>query len=216
MNDFTPGLSSATDFIEQGVILKRRWLRRKCPYSELFWSAFSRIRILRISPHSVQMRKNADQNNSEYGHFSRSGWHMMTRNTRDCQRFMKSKLTEKYDKPLLFATVEQNRPIIIIISIASLECQPVLEFLEKTVALKQVAAILKEDRSKFVKRHQSVSWPQTINKLGKDSRRPPEIIQDFYWYVISTENSYHSGASDSINLLLMSFNGIFNGKLLWL
>ena len=25
-----------------------------------------------ISPYSVQMRENADQNNSEYGHFSRS------------------------------------------------------------------------------------------------------------------------------------------------
>ena len=49
-------------------------LCEKCPYSELFWSAFSRIRteygeILRISPYSVQMRENADQNNSEYGHF---------------------------------------------------------------------------------------------------------------------------------------------------
>ena len=27
--------------------------------------------ILRISPYSVQMRENVDQNNSEYGHFSR-------------------------------------------------------------------------------------------------------------------------------------------------
>ena len=45
-------------------------LRKKCPYSELFWSVFSRIRtefgeILRISPYSVQMRENADQNNFE-------------------------------------------------------------------------------------------------------------------------------------------------------
>ena len=38
-------------------------LRKKCPYSELFWSA---------SPYSVRMQENADQNNSEYGHFSRS------------------------------------------------------------------------------------------------------------------------------------------------
>ena len=49
-------------------------LREKCPYSELFWSAFSRIRIeygeiLLISPYSVGMQENADQNNSEYGHF---------------------------------------------------------------------------------------------------------------------------------------------------
>ena len=48
-------------------------LREKCAYSELFWSTFYRIRtesreILRISPYLVQMRKNADQNNSEYGH----------------------------------------------------------------------------------------------------------------------------------------------------
>ena len=52
-------------------------LREKCPYSELFSSAFSRIRtkygeILRISPYSIQMRGNTDQNNSEHGHFSRS------------------------------------------------------------------------------------------------------------------------------------------------
>ena len=45
----------------------------KCPYSELFWSVFSHIRteygeILRISPYSVRMRQNMDQNNSEYGH----------------------------------------------------------------------------------------------------------------------------------------------------
>ena len=44
---------------------------------ELFWSAFSRIRtkyreILRISPYSVQMRENVDQNNSEYRNFLRS------------------------------------------------------------------------------------------------------------------------------------------------
>ena len=50
-------------------------LRENFPYSELFWAEFSRIRteygeILRISPHSVQMRENVDQNNSKYGHFS--------------------------------------------------------------------------------------------------------------------------------------------------
>ena len=47
-------------------------LRKKCRFSELFWSAFSRIRteygeILR--PYSVRMQENADQNNSKYGHF---------------------------------------------------------------------------------------------------------------------------------------------------
>ena len=50
---------------------------KKCPYSELFWSLFSRIRteygeIRSISAYLVQMRENADQNNSEYGHFLRS------------------------------------------------------------------------------------------------------------------------------------------------
>ena len=52
-------------------------LREKCPYSELFWSAFSHIwteygEILRISPYSARMRENTDQNHSEYGHFLRS------------------------------------------------------------------------------------------------------------------------------------------------
>ena len=52
-------------------------LCKKCPYSELFWSSFSRIRteygeIRSMSPYSVRIRENTDQNNSEYGHFSRS------------------------------------------------------------------------------------------------------------------------------------------------
>ena len=52
-------------------------LRKKFPYSELFWFPFSGIRteygeILHISLYSVRIRENADKNNSEYGHFSRS------------------------------------------------------------------------------------------------------------------------------------------------
>ena len=48
-------------------------LREKCPYSELFWSLFSRIRteygeIRSISPYSARMWENTDQNKSEYGH----------------------------------------------------------------------------------------------------------------------------------------------------
>ena len=40
-------------------------LRKKCPYLELFWSTFSRIR----TPFSVRMQKNADKNNSKYERF---------------------------------------------------------------------------------------------------------------------------------------------------
>ena len=47
-------------------------LRKKCPYSELFWSVFSRIRteygeIRSISQYSIRMRENTDQENPEYG-----------------------------------------------------------------------------------------------------------------------------------------------------
>ena len=66
-------------FCVHGLIADNRssTLRKKCPYSELFWFAYSRIwteygEILRISPYSNRMRKNVDQNNSEYGHFLRS------------------------------------------------------------------------------------------------------------------------------------------------
>ena len=60
-----------------GSFLYRVNMREKCAYSKLFWFAFSRIwteyrDILRISPYWVQVRENADQNNSEYGHFLRS------------------------------------------------------------------------------------------------------------------------------------------------
>ena len=52
-------------------------MREKSSYSDLFWSAFFRIRteygeIRIISPYSVRMRENGDQNSSEYGHFLRS------------------------------------------------------------------------------------------------------------------------------------------------
>ena len=42
-------------------------LRKTCPYSELFWSGFSRIWT-----EYVGIRENTNQNNSEYGHFLRS------------------------------------------------------------------------------------------------------------------------------------------------
>ena len=56
-------------------------LREKSPYSELFWSAFPGMwteyeEALRISPYSVRMRENADQNNSEYGRFLRSKYNL--------------------------------------------------------------------------------------------------------------------------------------------
>ena len=43
-------------------------LPEKCSYSELFWSAFSRI-WTKYGEYSVRMWENTDQNNSEYGHF---------------------------------------------------------------------------------------------------------------------------------------------------
>ena len=44
----------------------------RCPYSEIFWSVFSRIQTEYGASHSVRMRENTDQENSEYGHSSRS------------------------------------------------------------------------------------------------------------------------------------------------
>ena len=60
-------------------------LREKCPCPELFWSAFFRIwteyrEILRISPYSVPVTENVDQNDSEYGQFLRSGSYKFTMN----------------------------------------------------------------------------------------------------------------------------------------
>ena len=50
---------------------------KRCPYPELFWFVFSRIRteyreLLCISPYSFQILEKTDRNNSEYGHFSRN------------------------------------------------------------------------------------------------------------------------------------------------
>ena len=55
------------------VLCSFKWLVQgdHCVKSARIWSALSRIsRKLRISPYLVQMRENADQKNSEYGHFS--------------------------------------------------------------------------------------------------------------------------------------------------
>ena len=60
-------------------ILPKYSLRKKCPYSELFLFMFSGIwieygEIRSISPYSARMWESADQNNSEYGHFSLSDY----------------------------------------------------------------------------------------------------------------------------------------------
>ena len=57
------------------ALLERYVLRKKCPYSELLWSVSVVSKhgdILCVSPYSVRMRGNTHQNNSDYGHFSRS------------------------------------------------------------------------------------------------------------------------------------------------
>ena len=63
-----------------GMMLEKYELRENCPYSQFFWSVFSRIRTeygdLQIkSLYPVRMRENKDQENSEYGQFSSSGVH---------------------------------------------------------------------------------------------------------------------------------------------
>ena len=50
---------------------------KKCPYLEIFWSLFFRIRteyvdLLRKSLYSVRMWEYVDQKNFEYEHFLRS------------------------------------------------------------------------------------------------------------------------------------------------
>ena len=45
-------------------------LRKKCPYSELFWSVFSRIRTTEYLSVFSPNAGNTDQNNSEFEHFS--------------------------------------------------------------------------------------------------------------------------------------------------
>ena len=65
------------DYRHFGNSILRLTLRKECPCSELFWSAFLFIGteyegIFFISPYSGRIRKNTDQNNSEYEHFSRS------------------------------------------------------------------------------------------------------------------------------------------------
>ena len=49
-------------------------LHEKCPYSELFWSFFAHFPAfgMNISLNAGKCRKNADQNNPEYGHFLHS------------------------------------------------------------------------------------------------------------------------------------------------
>ena len=47
-----------------GYVYECLLLRKKCPYLRLFWSTFSCI-----PSEYGEMRENADQHNSEYGHF---------------------------------------------------------------------------------------------------------------------------------------------------
>ena len=64
-------------YLQNRKICSLSTLRKKCPYSELFWSVFFGTRteygeIWSISLYLVRMRENTDQNNSKYAHFSSS------------------------------------------------------------------------------------------------------------------------------------------------
>ena len=70
-------------------------MREKCPYSELFWFAFPHIwteygEIFRICPYSVRMQENAEDNNSEDGHFLRSEMFDRDLNMRLCEQWEKA------------------------------------------------------------------------------------------------------------------------------
>ena len=51
---------------------KEHWLREKWPYSEFFWSIFSRFR----AKYAAWMLENTDQKNFEYRHFLRRGYQL--------------------------------------------------------------------------------------------------------------------------------------------
>lgn len=101
--------------------------------------------------------------------------------------------------------------LIIIVSLASLESQQVSHFVDNATILKETRATLKEDINKIDEKTPGVFWLPFIHKRDKDSRKLLEIILDFYLFVISIESSYQSDATDSTNLLLISFSkDLFN------
>ena len=77
LRGWLPEFPKLSNSLENKLRILTLALREKCPCSELFWPIFSPTwteygEILRISPYSVRMWENADQNNFEHGHFLRS------------------------------------------------------------------------------------------------------------------------------------------------
>ena len=101
-------------FYLENVPEERKPLQKECPYLELCWSVFSRIRteyreirsrdgeVRSISPYSVEIRENEDQHNSECGHFLRSG-----RDEQNSIGKTESKNYRKKIETLLVNTIEQ-------------------------------------------------------------------------------------------------------------
>ena len=67
--------------------------------------------------------------------------------------------------------------------------------MDKAIILKQATSILKEKTNTFVQKALGTSWSPTADELTKRYRKPPDIILNFY--IISSDNSYHKGASGS-------------------
>ena len=63
-------------------------------------SGVTLVILLSISPYSVRMRENADQDNSEYGHVLRSVTPSFPKTFKKCYF-----LIQKFDENVLFATV---------------------------------------------------------------------------------------------------------------
>ena len=67
-------------------------LRKKCPYSKLFWAAFF-PHFPVFNPNAGKYGKNADQNNSEYAHFLRSVRQMIRNEGSEITRYMSGSIT---------------------------------------------------------------------------------------------------------------------------
>lgn len=85
---------------------------------------------------------------------------------RNCRRFLKYKLTERYYNQLFFETVELSR-LVMIISRVSWVSQSISKVLDKTIILKQTPAILKEKANPLVKKAPDVSLSPTVDELNR-------------------------------------------------
>ena len=103
---------------------------------------------------------------------------------------LKERLIKKYTDSIIFITIDNQNPKVVI-SVAAITGRipvPELIGMGDDVLLKKAAFLLRQHILAFVDKVPSLPWPPTVDTLLGSERQPPEEVTSFISHVLTSTN----------------------------